>query len=98
MFRAERLWDDPRAAKACFSLVRIFKSRDKLIVNIIDGRKVYRQCSESKKGAHVHAINTRPSFLPRGAGSEANFMMVYWKYRKYTGIYIVYTGWYISPT
>ncbi len=27
--------------------------------------------SDSLEGAHVHAISTRPSFLPRGAGSEA---------------------------
>ncbi len=27
--------------------------------------------SDSLEGAHAHAINTRPSFLPRGAGSEA---------------------------
>ena len=26
--------------------------------------------SDSLDGAHAHAINTRPSFLPRGAGSE----------------------------
>ncbi len=30
--------------------------------------------SDSLIGAHAHAISTRPSFLPRGAGSEA---MVY---------------------
>ncbi len=28
--------------------------------------------SNSLEGAHVHAINTRPSFLPRGAESEAS--------------------------
>ncbi len=38
LFLFERLWDDPRAAKAYFCLV---KSRDKLILNIIDGWKVY---------------------------------------------------------
>ncbi len=27
--------------------------------------------SDSLEGVHAHAINTRPSFLPRGAGSEA---------------------------
>ena len=27
--------------------------------------------SDSLERAHAHAINTRPSFLPRGAGSEA---------------------------
>ncbi len=42
-----RLWDDPRAAKAYFSLVRIFQSGDKLIVNVIDD---LRMCSESKQG------------------------------------------------
>ncbi len=29
--------------------------------------------NNSLEGGHAHAINTRPSFLPRGAGSEARF-------------------------
>ncbi len=33
--------------RAYFSLVRIFQSRDKLIVNIIDGRKVCASPSDS---------------------------------------------------
>ncbi len=71
LFLFERQRDDPRAAKGYFSLVRIF---DKLVVNVIDGRKFTDSVaspSNSLEGAHAHAINTRPSFLPRGAGSEA---------------------------
>ncbi len=29
--------------------------------------------SDSLEGAHVHAINTRPFFFPRGAGSEVRY-------------------------
>ncbi len=32
---------------------------------------------DSLEGARVHAINTRPSFLPRGAGSETSLLLVF---------------------
>ncbi len=46
---------------------------DKLIVNVMDGKFTdsVASPSDSLEGVHVHAINTWPSFLPRGAGSEA---------------------------
>ncbi len=35
---------------------------------------VVASSSNSLKGAHAHAISTRPSFPARGAGSEASYM------------------------
>ncbi len=56
-------------SKSCQS---ILQSCQKYVgTNVIDGRKVYDSLaspSDSLEGADAHAINIRPSFLPRGAG------------------------------
>ncbi len=41
----------------------------------MNGKLQYCEYNNSLEGVHAHAINTRPSFLPRGAGSETGLYM-----------------------
>ncbi len=56
-FSLRVLWDDPRVAKAYFSLVQ-----SKLYTSWMDGNFT----DSLLDGAHAHVINTKPSFFLKG--------------------------------